>query len=443
MSDSKGKEQHGSAELAADLKVRVCSLIDSFVHGDQKQAQESFEFLLEKAGNLWRRKQAMEGTKSETRDLLGEVLFSRLRRAFREFQDHADSATEIRSAEWVLGMLFAGATLTEFATALDRAMLECARPQDFSFAGRADFISVEEVLQLLSSGKYNGMLGLEKDDNRVDLFIRGGMVIFFDPHHLIRRVLPGHNSMNYREIPVELIQKAEVLKSQHGTPLLVGLAELGFLKEGELPDLVQHLGLEVFFEFLSERGAGTFFYKKLDELPDFVDLYGHPMAVTPILLEGSKKTDDWSAMLKVFPDPGKPVVPVSDMFARIAEMDLSVLEIKLLAMINGDSSPRQLAPSIGLPLFEVYQYLVRYARDGVIIPDGGVESLRDVAFTLEETMERAFEVLEANDDDVARENALEDAFADPFATVDADANAEEPADETFLDILSKADFKDD
>ena len=425
----------GEVQLAADLKERVCALVDSLVQEDSSSA-EHFEALLTRATELWRRKQAMEGTKSETRDLLGEILFSRLRAAFRDFHDQDDVAIEIRAAEWVMGTLFAGSTLAEFARALDRAMLESSRPKDFSFAGRADFISLEGVLQMLSSGEYHGMLAIEKDDNRIDLYIRDGMVVFLDPHHLIRRVLPGHNSMHYREISAALIKQAEDLKAHKGTPLLLGLAELGFLKEGELPDLLQHLGLEVFNEFLSEQGACSFFYKKLDQMPEFVEQLGHPMSVTPILLEGSKRADDWAAMLKVFPNPDQPIQPVPDMFARISEMDLGVLEIRLLARINGDASPRQLAPLIGLPLFEVYQHLVRYARDGVITADGGEQTLSEVVFTLEETMEKAFEVLDANDDELIRENALDDALGDPYGEPEGGVPAE---GESFLDILVKND----
>ena len=140
----------GEVQLAADLKERVCALVDSLVQEDSSSA-EHFEALLTRATELWRRKQAMEGTKSETRDLLGEILFSRLRAAFRDFHDQDDVAIEIRAAEWVMGTLFAGSTLAEFARALDRAMLESSRPKDFSFAGRADFISLEGVLQNFSS----------------------------------------------------------------------------------------------------------------------------------------------------------------------------------------------------------------------------------------------------------------------------------------------------
>lgn len=428
-----------ASSMGADLNQRVGRLIDTLIGTDPGAAAEAFESLMGRANDLWRRKQAMEGTKSETRDLLGEVLFSRLRQAFREFHEGDDAATEIRAAEWVLGMLFSGTALTEFATALDRAMLEAARPQDFSFAGRADFISVEEVLQLLSSGKYNGMLAIEKDDNRLDIYIDRGMVVCLDPHHLVRRVFSNKDRMAHKEISPEDLKKAEQIKKQDGVPLLLGLQRSGVVDEAMVEDLMQNLGLEVLYEFLAEQGACTFFYKRLEQMPDFAQKYGHPMPVTPILLEGSKRNDDWQALLKVFPHPEKPIRPQADMFARIAGMDMGVLEIKLLAMINGETSPRQLAPNIGLPLFDVYQHLVRFAREEIIVPDGGLESLHDVSFSLEESMEMAFEALDANDDQLARDQALDGVLGD----FDPD-QGEEPAEggsESFLDILAQTDFK--
>src|SRR4030095_2960203 len=109
--------------------------------------------------------------KNETRDLLGELLFSRLRRGFRDFLRSTDARQEIKAAEWVLGSWLAGGALTEFAQALDRAILEAGSPREYSFAGRTDFIPVEEVMQLLGAGKHTGCLSLERADNRVDMWL--------------------------------------------------------------------------------------------------------------------------------------------------------------------------------------------------------------------------------------------------------------------------------
>ncbi len=421
--------QRRDQALVTDLKKRMCHLVDVLA-ADGKSAAAEFEGLLTRAGDLWRRKQKMEGTKGETRDLIGEVIFSRLRRAFRSFHESGDASRVNHSTEWLMGMLFSGSVLTDLARAFDHKMLEARRQQEFSFAGQADFISIQEVLQLLSGGGYSGMLALEKADNRLDLFIKNGMIVMFDSHHLMRRVLPGQDALHYREIPMDLIAQAEEMKKSTGLPLLVGLNRLGYLRDEELPDVLQNLGLEVFYEFLCEGDSCTFFYRKLDSMPEFVDAYGEAMHVTPILLEGSKRMDEWNVLMEVFPDPDAPLEPVSDMFARIDGLNLGVLEIKLLATVNRGSSPRQVSTSIGLPLFEVYQHLVRWARDGIIVPVGGAQSLADITFTLEETMKKAFEVLDANDDDLSTAKALEDALGDPFS---------DSGGGSFLDILAAND----
>jgi hypothetical protein len=168
--------------------------------------------------------------------------------------------------------------------------------------------------------------------------------------------------------------------------------------------------MEVLFDFLRDSGACSFFYRKLETLPDFTNKHRLDLAVTPILLEGSKLVDDWTSMLRVFPDPSAPIQPVPDMFARINNLDLDVVEIKMLAMINGETSPKGLAPAIGLPLIDVYQALMRFTRDGVLVAPGGMEALQDVSCSVEESMERAFEALDANDDKLAVANALDAAL---------------------------------
>lgn len=410
--NGKGKAvfKQGDAELAADLQARVEAMIQALVHGERDAANEAFEHMLTRAVELFKRKQAMEGTKSETRDLIGEVMFTRLRKAFRQFLGTNDAADEIKCAEWTMGLLYSGSALHEFAAAIDRAILETSRPMDYSFAGRADFISVEEVLQLLGSGRYSGMLGIEKDDNRLDIYLDRGKIVFFDPHHLVRRIIPGKDELSYREVSAELMRQAETMHSTRNIPLVVGLTELGLFGAKETAELVRSFGLEVLFDFLREFGACSFFYRKLEKLPDFTKKCKLSLAVTPILLECSKQVDDWQTMLKVFPDPSAAIEPVPDMFQKIDDMDLSVVEIRLLAMINGDSSPKDLAPAIGLPLVDVYQALIGFARDGVLVAPGGLESLHEVSFSVEESLERAFEALDANDDHLQMQNALDAAL---------------------------------
>src|SRR5690606_10850972 len=106
--------------------------------------------------------------------------------------------------------------------------------RDYSFAGRADFIAIEEVLQMIGSGKHTGCLSLEKHDNRVDVYIHRGQIAFLDPHHVVRRVLPGTTTMAYREIAAETMREAEKRHARDGVPVFLTLAEMGELKGCDL-----------------------------------------------------------------------------------------------------------------------------------------------------------------------------------------------------------------
>ena len=394
-------------QLATDLKVKICQLVDGLVIQDSEQVEADFEHFLIRAKDLVHRKQAMEGTKHETRDLLGEVLFSRLRRVMRDFLDSDDAKNEIKAAEWLIGNLFSISTIAEFAAALDRAIIEESTPRDFSFAGRTDFINMEEVMQMLAAGKHSGCLSLEKDDNRLDIYISAGHVSFLDPHHMIRRVLPSANSMNYREISEEDVSKAERRRADDGTPTFLALQELGVFGKDDVRKLMNQLGREVVYDFLREQDNCLFFYRRLDEMPKFAEKHDLRIGVTALLLEGSRRLDDWLGMCKVFPDPDAVLQPQPDMYARISELDLGVLEIKLLAQVNGDNSPRSLTRTMGLPLHDIYHYLVSLAREDVIVAPGGLEALNDLAAGLEESMNMAFDFLDANDDANSVSSALD------------------------------------
>lgn len=393
--------------LGADLKATICDFVDALVAQDAERYESEFVHLLARVRDLVERKLRMEGTKTDTRDFLGELLFTRMRRGMQLFLKSEDDVTALRAAEWVMGVLFAVTTLSEFAKAFDQALIRSnTGAKDFNFAGRTDFISVEEVLQMLSSGKHLGCLSLEKADNRLDIYLRDGRVWFLDPHHMIRRVLPG-DSMRHREIPEAAVNQAETVRAKTGTPVLLSLHEQGVFRREELREVMRLFGKEVLFDFMREQEPYAFYYRKLDALPAYAEAHDLRLGVTSILLEGSKLLDDWKQMLQVFPNPDAPLEPKADMFARMGDVALGVLEIKLLSAINGDTTPRGLVPLLGLPLHDVYQILIKLSREGILAASGGEAALSGVTMSLEESMQEAFAALDANDDAEQRRSAID------------------------------------
>lgn len=404
------------ADSATDLKAGICAFVDALVAKDEERYEDEFVHLLARVRELIDRKLRMEGTKTDTRDFLGELLFTRLRRGMHLFLKSEDEVTSMRAAEWVMGVLFAVTTLSEFAKAFDQALIRSdSGSKDFNLAGRTDFISVEEVLQMLSAGKHVGCLSLEKGDNRLDIYLKDGRIYFLDPHHMIRRVMPG-DSMRHREIPETAVTEAQSRRVKEGVPVLLGLHEKGVFRREELREVMRLFGKEVLFDFMREQEPYLFYYRKLTALPPFAEQYDLRLGVTSLLLEGSKLLDDWKQMLTVFPEPDAPIEPKSDMFVRMGDVALSVLEIKLLSQINGDTTPRGLVSVLGLPLYDVYQLLIKLSRDGILAAAGGDAALSGVSLSVEESMQEAFEALDANDDAEQRRSAIEAVLGDAEET---------------------------
>jgi hypothetical protein len=407
-----------AADLAEDLKAGIGRLIDGLVRKDDETYEAEFVHLMTRVRELVDRKLRMEGTKTDTRDFLGELLFTRLRRGMHLFLRSDDDVTSLRAAEWVMGVLFAVTTLSEFAKAFDQALIQATSgARDFNFAGRTDFISVEEVMQMLSAGKHLGCLSLEKGDNRLDVYLKDGRIFFLDPHHMIRRVLPGGDSMRHREIPETMVTEAESRRAREGVPVLLTLQEKGAFRQEELREIMRMFGKEVLFDFMREQSPYAFYYRKLEKLPEFAEGNDLRLGVTSILLEGSKQVDDWRQMLTAFPNPDAPLEPRADMFARMGDVALGVLEIKLLSQINGDTTPRSLVGTLGLPLLDVYQMLIRLSKEGIIAAGGGVESLEAFGVagddsSVQSSMREAFAALDANDDAEQRRTAIDRVFGD-------------------------------
>ena len=171
--------------------------------------------------------------------------------------------------------------------------------------------------------------------------------------------------------------------------------------------MARMFGSEVLFEFLMESGPVVFYYRRHEQLPQFAEENDMRLGVTSILLEGSKLVDDWRSMRRMFPYASAPLQPAEDMFARMGDVALDVLELKLVSQVNGSMTPKGLVPMLGLPLFDVYHLLSRLAREGILVAERVEQEHGAPRMSMQESMQQAFDALDANDDTRAVRSALD------------------------------------
>ncbi len=408
-------------QLAQELKAKLGQILDAVAMQRTSALDPEFEALVERLRDVFLRRRGNTG--GAVRQVLADALFPRLKMSFRQLFEQTSWIDPLKCAEQMMGVIVASDAFAEVAAAMQTLVSENGGVSSgggrdaFSFAGLTDFISVEEVLQLLGAGKHTGCLTLESANNHLEVYLNSGRLAFLNPRALLRRVFPTRDAIGCREIPERMLQTAAKTFEKQGVPIAVSLSQQGFFRESELREACKLLGSEVLFEFIHEPDPSTFCYRRVLDLPEFVIKHDLRLGITPFLLESSKRLDDMSGMRKVFPDADQPVRMQPDAFVRLGELNLNPMEIKMLAQLNEGISPRQLSQRVGLPLFDTYQTLVRFAREGVVLPPGGVSVLVGLAVSTEENMQTAFEALDANDDAHEVSNALDKAFGNdgPFS----------------------------
>ncbi|MCA8968596.1 MAG: DUF4388 domain-containing protein [Planctomycetes bacterium] len=395
-----------------DLSTRILETVKSMIGGDRNESEADFGHLLDRVKDLFGRRHTLTAPGGETKDMLTEVLFGRVIRGFTEFYENADISGDPRkAAEFLLGTVLTGSALAEFAHVIDRVLMEEGAPKDYHLAGRADFISMDELLQLLASGKHTGQLSLQNPEARLDIWFKNGLIAFIDPHCLRQRLIQGRGLNRWREIPPDLLLEANEIRGTNGTPVLLTLHERGFLKSDELRDQLRNLGFEQIYAYLQDGKHCAFGYTAMETLPAFVEEHHCGMPVTPLLLEGHKRIDDWRRIQRVFPDLDAPIEPTPDMYMKIGQLSLDVVEIKALTLVDGMNSFRDVASQTGLNNFDLGMMFCGFARDGVIVPPGGTDALfDDEELSLEESMDAAALALDANEALDAIPDSLDQVF---------------------------------
>jgi Domain of unknown function (DUF4388) len=395
-----------------DLPSKIVGSLEALSDGDIGEEGKDFEHLLGRVRELVDRRAAQVNTKGETRDLLREVLFSRLNKGFEEFIQRGDLVGDARKkADFLVGSILTGTVLDEIAVILDRVLRDAAMPHDYHLAGRADFIRLHELLQLLSSGKHTGRLMVERAETQIDLYMLNGSVGFVDPHQFSQRMIRGKGLSPWREIPEALSEEANRARLEEGVPILMTLKNRGYFKEDEFKNQLRAIGAELIYDLLMRNQDASFSYKAMEEVPDFVTKYNAALPIMPLMLEGHKRIDDWRAIAKAFPDLDAPITPAPDLFTQIAEMSLGVVEIKVLTLVNGENCFNEIRRSVGLNRYDLGAMLLNFAHEGILEPPGGRESLGH-ELSAEESMEAVEEALMVNESLEAIPESLDAIFGE-------------------------------
>ncbi|MCB9872442.1 MAG: DUF4388 domain-containing protein [Planctomycetes bacterium] len=370
------------AELRRGAQSIVEALLDPHARTDCDATFEEFMCLWDAVcAHRLTRFSTIDTACGTVRSALVAQLRHLLVQRFHDVVARPEPMTDDDVFEWLHGAMHAVDVLGQLAAAIEDVTVRSASrmiDRNFSFAGRTEFIPIVEILQLIGGASNRGQLIIEAGTFRLDLYFDEGAIAYFDPFQCSRRLLPLTGYGDLREIPKPALARAERQKAADDTPLVKSFVEQGLIQPYEAREVSDFIGREALFELLSRGDPLTYRYRGLAELPDFAIEHDGLVDVTPVLLDLNDQVTQWRDIQRIFPDPDAPVNRYPDHVQAMADLTLTLGQIRMLAGMQDGQSLRQIADSVGLPLHEVHINMVILAQEGVVEPNCSIEVLTDL-----------------------------------------------------------------
>src|SRR5436305_7657415 len=219
-------------------------------------------------------------------------------------------------------------------------------------------MNASDLLQWVSLGQKNGTMVVARESVEKKIFFRNGRVISSasnDPREYLGQFLMSHGYLTEPELT-----KAMEVQRQSGMLLGKILVMIDVISEEELVRLMRLKAEEEIYDiFLWTEGDFQFLD---DELPK-QELIPLKVDVTGIIMEGTRRVDEWVRIREVIPN--EVVVPVLE--KPIPEdVDLEEVQEPVVRAIDGKRSIADIVLESRSSAFRVSETLCALAREGYV-----------------------------------------------------------------------------
>ncbi len=224
-------------------------------------------------------------------------------------------------------------------------------------SGNLKTMVLAELLQWLSMGQKTGTLVIENKRVKKRIFFDGGVIISSastDPKEYLGRFLVNHGY-----IAEELVEEAVARQKDEKKLLGKILVNLGAIAEEDLHQMLQLKAEESIYDvFTWEEGDFEF----LDnELPQET-MIRMSLDVQWIVLEGSRRLDEWSRIRELIPSPLCVPVTVAD----VETLEIDEVDRRILDWIDDDRTIEEISQEAQTTLFQVSNTLAAQVQTGTV-----------------------------------------------------------------------------
>lgn len=233
-----------------------------------------------------------------------------------------------------------------------------------------------EVLRLLAAAYATGTLVIDQPPHTLRISLRRGEILLASTTQedgSLADVLAAEARLDSRDDtrsetrpgPIELVPELRQRVSRNlalGKPVLVTLAEAGVTRAGSLPLDLHAVSARLIAELLDAR-SGRFVWEPAAVLPEFVEAFGRHVSLTALALEHARRANGEVPTELVLDR----IYDRTPRFSqKIAGARLDGAEQRVLSLVDGRSSGREIVVRAGVVPDRVAQVLVRLCAADLI-----------------------------------------------------------------------------
>lgn len=227
--------------------------------------------------------------------------------------------------------------------------------------GNIETFYLSSILQLLCGDKKTGVLSIGEGDRRVNIYLKNGSIVYAAGTQ--KEVRLGYLLRSKGIISAEELQAALTLAKQRQERLGKILVEKGYISAETLKRFIHQQVREILYDlFLWQRGEFEYVDKDVAIEDEFATDFNH----MEIILEGSRRVDEWALLKKHIPHPdvvfkiGRSVEQGKD------SINLNANEWRLLSLVDGRRTVQQIIADSGQEEFSVYRIMNSLISSGII-----------------------------------------------------------------------------
>ncbi len=232
----------------------------------------------------------------------------------------------------------------------------------------AALVSGREVLVFISQQEWTGLCNIYCEEEVVEVFFVQGDI----------QMITSNNASIYvvdEEIPwrEELILEAIEEQSISGQPLFITLNSREVrLTRAKIQRMVRKCGEEAIKRALAQRTTRIRF-KKLAQMPDYVQHYGETQSMFQLLLVSYRVPQPWDRIAALVPNPGVIPGPTDYLESLGDELEFNDTEIEVIQYLDEQTSVGDIIRDLGKSARDVASTLCALSKLGLVelvyVPD--------------------------------------------------------------------------